>query len=58
MTWASLQNLCKQKRSVSQHFFIELIDVLAFYLAKVTQVKMAFIFDLNTNLNENNKEMS
>jgi hypothetical protein len=36
-TSAPLQDLCKQKRSVSRHFFI---------------------FDINTNLNENNKEMS
>ena len=32
MTCAPLQNLCNQKRSVSRHFFIELNDVLAFYL--------------------------
>ena len=33
VTWVPLQNLCKQKRSVCRHFFIELNDVLAFYLA-------------------------
>jgi hypothetical protein len=35
MTWVPLQNICKQKRSVSRHFFIKLSDVwlLAFYLA-------------------------
>jgi hypothetical protein len=33
VTCAPLQNLSKQKRSVSRHFFIELNDVVAFYLA-------------------------
>jgi hypothetical protein len=33
VTCAPLQNLCKHKRSVSRHFFIELNDVVAFYLA-------------------------
>jgi len=33
VTRTPLQNLCKQKRSVSRHFFIKLSDVLAFYLA-------------------------
>ena len=33
VTCAPLQNLCKQKRSASRNFFIELNDVLAFYLA-------------------------
>ena len=32
VTCVPLQNLCKQKRSVSRHFFIELNNVLAFYL--------------------------
>lgn len=34
------------------------LKFLVFYLAYVTQVKMAFIFNMNTNLNEINKEMS
>jgi hypothetical protein len=33
VTCAPLQNLYKQKRSVSRHFFIELNDILALYLA-------------------------
>jgi len=43
---------------MNRHFFIKLSDVLTIYLASSVQVIMAFIFDINTNLNENYKEMS
>ena len=46
MTWAPLQNICKQKRCFGILFGLS------------AQVKMAFIFDINTNLNQNNNEMS
>jgi hypothetical protein len=58
MTCAPLQNLCKQKRSVSRHFFIELNDVFGILFGLSAQVNMALIFDINTNSNENNKELS
>jgi hypothetical protein len=39
------------------HFFIELNDVLAFFFGLSAQVNMAFIFDIDTNLNENKTKM-
>jgi hypothetical protein len=53
----SLQNICKQKRSASRHFFIKLSDVFGILFGLSAQVNMAFIFEINTNLNENHKEM-
>jgi hypothetical protein len=44
VTWAPLQNICKQKRSASRHFFIKLSDVFGVLFGLRAQVSMAVIF--------------
>jgi hypothetical protein len=51
VTWAPLQNLCKQNRSVNR-----LKRSFGILFGLSAQVNMAFIFDISTNLN--NQEMS
>jgi hypothetical protein len=57
VTWAPLQIM--QTKKVSEPTFLHQMErCFGILFGLSAQVSMAFIFEINTNLNENHKEMS